>query len=101
MVDAFEKRDIATVDTPGAFFQTNIPNGEDKVHLILNGQMAELLAKIAPEAYQDYIHQQQGQVYIYCCVNVAISGTLKAALLFWKKLSCSLEQRDYVIHPSN
>ena len=34
-------------------------------------------------------------------MNVFIYGTLKAALLFWKKLSSSLTQRGYVIHPHN
>ena len=66
------------VDIPGAFFQTKVPKGEDNVHVILDGQMTELLAKIAPNSYQDYVHQRQRQIYIYCCVNVVIFGTLKA-----------------------
>ena len=32
-------------------------------------------------------------------MNVAIYGTLKAALLFWKKLSSSFKQRDFIINP--
>jgi len=32
-------------------------------------------------------------------VNVAIYGTLKAALLFWKKLSTSLKMRGFKINP--
>ena len=36
---------------------------------------------------------------MYCCVNVAAYGTLKAALLFWKKLSSNPKQRGYVINP--
>ena len=99
MIDAFEKRDVATADIPGTFLQTKMPKGEDDVHVILDGRMAELLAKIAPETYQEYVHQRRGQAYIYCRVNVAIYGTLKEALLFWKKLSSSLKQRGYVINP--
>ena len=37
MIGAFEKRDVATVDIPGAFLQTKMPKGEDDVHMILNG----------------------------------------------------------------
>ena len=99
MIDTYEGRDVATVDIPGAFLQTKMPKDEKDVHVILDGRMAELLAKIAPETYQEYIHQRQGQAYIYCKVNVAIYGTLKAALLFWKKLSKSLKDRGYVINP--
>ena len=58
MVDAFKKRDVATVDIPGEFLQTKIPKGEDGVRVLLNGRMAELLAKIDPETYQEYVHQR-------------------------------------------
>ena len=99
MINTFEKRGIATVAIPGAFLQTKIPKGEDDVHVILDGQMPELLAKIDPKTYQEYVHQRQGQAYIYCRVNVAICGTLKAVLLFRKKLSSSLKQCDFIINP--
>ena len=56
MIDAFDKRDIATVDIPGVFLQTKMPKGEDNVHVILDGRMAELLSKIYPETYQEYVH---------------------------------------------
>ena len=52
-IDAFEKRDVVTVDILGTFLQTKIPKGEDDVHVILDGRMAELLAKIDPETYQE------------------------------------------------
>ena len=60
MIDAFEKRDVATANIPGAFLQTKMPKGEDDVHVILDGRMAELLAKIVPETYQEYVHQRRG-----------------------------------------
>ena len=99
MIDAYENRDVATVDIPGAFLQTKMPDDEEDVHVMLDGRMAELLAKISPETYQKYIHHRRGQAYIYCKCNVAIYGTLKAALLFWKKLSASLTKRGFIINP--
>ena len=98
MPDTSEKRDGFTVNIPEAFLQTKMPKGEDDVHVILDGRMAELLAKIATKTYQEYVHQRQGQAYIYCRVNAVMYGTLKTALMFWWKLSSSLKQRDYVIH---
>ena len=59
--------------------------------------MIKLLVKIGLETYQEYIHQRQRQACIYCRVDVAMYGTLKAALLFWKKLSSSLKQRNFII----
>ena len=99
MIDTFEKRDIATVDIPDASLKTKISKEENDVHVILDGKMAELLAKIAPETYQEYVSQKRGPAYRYCCVNVAIYGTLKAALLFWKKLSTSLKMCGFKINP--
>ena len=99
MIEAFEKRDVATVDIPGAFLQTKQPKEEKDVHVVLDGRMAELLAKISPETYQEYVHQKRGQSLIYCKLNVALYGTLKAALLFWKKLSTSLKMRGFTINP--
>ena len=45
MIDAFEKRDVATVDIPGAFLQTKMPKEEKDVHVILDGRMAETIGK--------------------------------------------------------
>ena len=54
--------------------------------------------RLHPNTYQEYVHQRQGQTYIYCCANVAIYGTLKTALLFWKKISSSLKERGFIIN---
>ena len=45
VIDAFERQDVATVDIPGAFLQAKQPKEDKDVHVILNGRMAELLAK--------------------------------------------------------
>ena len=37
MIDAFEGRDVATVDIPGAFLQTKMPNDERVVRVMLEG----------------------------------------------------------------
>ncbi len=90
MIDAYEKRDIATVDIPGAFLQSKQPAEDKDVHVILDGRMPELLAKISPKTYQEYVHHKRGPACIYCKLKVVLYGTLKAVLLFWKKLTASL-----------
>ena len=44
-IDAFERRDITIVYIPRVFLQTKMPESEDDVHVILDGQMTELVAK--------------------------------------------------------
>ena len=99
MIDAYEKRDVATVDIPGAFLQTKVPKDDRDIHVVLDGRMAELLAKISPEDYQKFVHQYRGQSHIYCKLNVSLYGTLKAALLFWKKLSGYLKEQGFTVNP--
>jgi hypothetical protein len=99
MIDAYEKRDVATVDIPGAFLQTKMPEEDRDVHVVLDGRMAELLAKISPEDYQKYVHQHRGQSHIYCKLNVSLYGCLKASLLFWKKLSGYLKDQGFTVNP--
>jgi hypothetical protein len=48
VIDAKERRDVATVDLPGAFMQADM---EDTVHMKLEGKMAELLVKCDPKLY--------------------------------------------------
>ena len=45
VIDAYERRDVATLDIPGAFLQTRMPDGEEKVYVMLEGRIAELLEK--------------------------------------------------------
>jgi hypothetical protein len=57
VIDAYEKRDVATVDIPGAFLQTKMPS-DKKVHVVLEGRIAELLAKITPDVYREFVHHR-------------------------------------------
>ena len=45
VIDAKEKRDVGTVDLPGAFMQADM---EDEVYMKLEGKMAELMVRIDP-----------------------------------------------------
>jgi len=90
MIDAFEKRDVATADIPGAFLQTKWPEDKKDVHVMLDGEMAMLLAKIDPPTYQEFVHHRRGEPYIYCRLNVALMGLFsqlycsgKSSLVSW------------------
>eukprot|EP00978_Attheya_sp_CCMP212_P048586 scaffold546300_cov122-Attheya_sp.AAC.1 len=96
VIDAKEERDVATVDIPGAFMQVD---QEDLVHMRMHGQMAELLVKLDPKLYRKYIQVENGKKVLYVQLKKALYGTLKAALLFWKKLTAEIEKWGFVINP--
>jgi hypothetical protein len=51
-IDALERRDVATVDIPGAFMQADM---DELVHMRLEGTMAELLVKLDPKLYRSKV----------------------------------------------
>jgi hypothetical protein len=95
-IDAMEERDVATVNIPGAFMQANI---DEVVHVRFKGEMAEMLVRMDPKLYRKYIRDENGKTVLYVELLKAIYGTLKAALLFWKRLSSKLVLWGFTINP--
>ena len=96
--DANERRDVATVDLPGAFMHADM---DDIVHIKLVGKMAELLVMTDPKLYRKYIKIEGGKPVLYAKHRKALNGTLKAALLFWKLLSKTLQKWGFIANPYN
>ena len=95
-MDAYERRDVATVDIPGAFMQADMVGN---VHVKLEGRLAELLAKIDPKTYNKYLYVNNGNSSMYVRLRKALYGTLQAAMLFWKDLTKSLTDWGFIINP--
>jgi hypothetical protein len=95
-IDALERRDVATVDIPGAFMQADM---DEVIHMKLEGQMAELLVRLDPKLYRKYVHSRNGKPILYVELKKALYGTLKAALLFWKRLSNQLAEWGFKVNP--
>jgi hypothetical protein len=95
-IDAEEKRHVAVVDIPNAFVQTKM---DDKVVMKLRGKLAEIMVLMAPEIYKKYIVVENGVPVLYVHLINALYGTLKAALLFYKKLVKDLESIGFIINP--
>lgn len=94
-IDAMEGRDVGTVDIPGAFMHADI---DEVVHIKLQGEMAELLAKLDPKLYRKYIQMENGKPVLYVQLLKALYRTLRAALLFWKLLTKFLKDKGFVIN---
>jgi hypothetical protein len=96
VIDAVERRDVATCDIPGAFMQSDM---KGKVVMKLEGVMAEAILKIDPKQYTKYVVKENGKDVIYVILAKALYGTLQAALLFWQNLSTQLEKWGFKINP--
>ena len=98
VVDAHEDRDVATIDLPNFYIQTPQPDDEQVV-MRLRGRLAELMMLIAPKIYSPYVVLHNGKRVLYVRLAKAIYGTLKAALLSYKRLRKELENDGYIINP--
>jgi hypothetical protein len=73
VIDAKEKRDVATVDIPGAFMQADM---DKLVHMRLEGTMAKLLVQLDPKMYQKYVQTINGKSVLYVELKKALYGTM-------------------------
>ena len=62
VIDAKEVRDVAIVDIPGTFIQADM---EDTVRMKLEGKMAELLVRLDPKLYREYVQIEKGKSVLY------------------------------------
>jgi hypothetical protein len=82
-------REVVSADIPCAFMQVDI---DEVVHMKMEGKMAELLVKIDPKLHQKYVQIEKGKHVLYVQLKQSLYGTLRAALLFWKKLSAKFQE---------
>jgi Reverse transcriptase (RNA-dependent DNA polymerase) len=88
VIDAKEGQHVAMADIPGAFMQADM---DEVMHMRLEGTMRDLLLNVAPE-FSPYVTMENGRRVLYVLLTKALYGTLRAALLFWRKLTSQLKE---------
>ena len=58
----------------------------------------DLIVEMAPEVYKPFVIKEKGKKVIYVQVLRALYGMLIAALLWYKKFRCDLEQEGFVFN---
>ncbi len=76
IINAYEEREVATADIPGAFLHASINTG---THIHITGKMAEVLIEIEPKLYGPCACYEKGRLVIYTELLKALYGTLMAA----------------------
>jgi hypothetical protein len=65
----------------------------------LEGRLAELLTKVDPGLYSEYLTTEKGKTVMYVQLQKGLFGTWRAALLFWKYLVAHLESKGFEQNP--
>ena len=96
VIDAKERREVITVDIPGAFMQGD---QDETVHMKLEGTLADLLARCDPTKYQPYLTTENGKTVLYVELVKALYGTIRAALIFWRKFTKQITKWGFTVNP--
>jgi hypothetical protein len=89
MIDAFDGRDFAIVDVPGAFLMVNM---DEEVYTSIMGHLAEIMVKTAPDIYRKCVSTgPDNKPIMYVKLQKALYGCLRSALLVYLKLVTYLE----------
>jgi hypothetical protein len=96
-IDAYEERDVAIVDVPGAFLSADM---DEEVIMKVRGRLAELMVKAAPHIYRKYITiDANNQPILYIKLQKALYGCIRIALLFYEKLVGDLTSQGFELNP--
>eukprot|EP00804_Cyclotella_cryptica_P004759 CCRYP_016242-RA/>CCRYP_016242-RA protein AED:0.40 eAED:0.39 QI:0/0/0/1/0/0/2/0/190 len=96
-VDAYQRRDVAFIDLPGAFLHTLT---DEKIIMVLRGELCELMCMVDPKLYRKYVcKDRRGKPVLYVELYKSLYGLMRSALLFYKKLKKELEEYGMVMNP--
>jgi len=95
VVAAFEERDVATADVPGAYLCAKMT---DFVLVKLRDQSVEILCS-CNKNYEKYVRMEKGKKVLYLRLAKALYGCLQSALLWYETFVGCLQDLGFEINP--
>ena len=86
LIDAKEKRDVATADVVGAYLLTEM---QDYTLIRVMGESAEIMCKVNNK-YKDYVTIEKDKPVLYLKLRKALYGCIMSALLWYRTFVGSL-----------
>ena len=97
IIDAMEKRDVAIFDVPGAFLQTEMPEGKNVI-LVIRDEFVDILCEVNPE-YKEHVRIVKGRKILYVKILRAIYGCIESAMLWYNLYVNTLKGMGFEINP--
>jgi Reverse transcriptase (RNA-dependent DNA polymerase) len=95
MVDAAERRDVATADVVGAYLHALMP---DYVLMKLVGDAVDIMCSVNPR-YNEFVAIEHGKKVLYLRLLKALYGCVKSALLWYDLFTGKLKERGFTLNP--
>ena len=93
---AFEKRDVAVFDVPGAYLHADLP--DDKFALLkFEGQFVDIMVEVNPD-FAESVRYEKGKKVLYCRILKALYGMIESALLWYNMFADVLMQEGFKIN---
>ena len=64
IIDAYEERDVAIADIPGAYLHAEMPKGKN-VLLKLEGEFVDIMCSVNPEHTKNIVYERKGKKMKY------------------------------------
>ena len=95
MIDAHERRDVATADIAGAYLKAKM---DDFLIIKYTGQQVDILCEMNPK-YKEFVLIEKGINVLYVRMVMAIYGCVQSVLLWYKLVSSTLEEMGFKLNP--
>ena len=95
LIDAYERRDVATTDVAGAYLKAFM---KDFVIMKFTGKSVTLLCKLNP-SHRAFNVIENGVEVLYVCLIKALYGCVKSALLWYELFSSTLQTLGFTLNP--
>ena len=95
MIDAHERRDVATADIAGAYLKAHM---DDFVLIKFTDESVDILITMDPK-YADLVTIENGSRVLYARLNKALYGCVKSALLWYNVFHDTLQKLGFTINP--
>jgi len=95
MIDAKERRDVATADVEGAYLHVDM---EDFVLLKLVGKAVDIMCQLNPK-YEKFVVIENGKKGLYLQLLKALYGCVQSAQLWYDLLTNTLVRMGFKLNP--
>ena len=96
LINAFEERDTAIFDVPGAHLHAKIP--DDKFSILkIEGEFVDIMCEVNPE-YKADVRYENGKKVFFLQILRALYGMIESALLWYKFYTEVLQKEGFEIN---
>jgi hypothetical protein len=95
LIDAYERRDVATADVAGAYLKATM---KDHVIIKFTGESVDILLTMDP-TYKRFVTYEKGIKTLYARLKKALYGCVQSALLWYNLFHDTLKQMGFNINP--